>query len=200
MTEAEIRIVAGSAVPVRGDEIDTDRILPARYLKEITFANMGEYPFIDERFDAQGGEKAHPFNAACYRTARILLANANFGCGSSREHAPQALARWGIRAIVAESYGEIFAGNCLKIGLPAVRVNLDAVRALQDLAAEKPETEFSLDLGAMAVSAGELSFSVSMPEGYRQALLDGTWDSTSVLRANMAAVKETAERMGRMWG
>lgn len=199
MTESEIKLVTGRAMPVRGDEMDTDRILPARYLKEIIFDNMGEYPFIDERFDAQGVKKAHPFNEACYADARILLANANFGCGSSREHAPQALARWGIRAIVAESYGEIFAGNCLKIGLPAVRATWDATRALQDMAAEKPETEFRLDLGAMTVSAGDLCVSVSMPEGHRQALLDGIWDSTAVLLANMAAVRETAERMGRMW-
>ena len=130
--------ITGRAVPVIGNDIDTDRIIPARYLKEITFSRMGQYPFYDERFTADGKMKDHPFNKPQYDGASILVANANFGCGSSREHAPQALGRWGIKAIVAESFGEIFAGNCAMLGIPALAASKSDVAALQKLALEDP--------------------------------------------------------------
>ena len=130
--------ITGRAVPVIGNDIDTDRIIPARYLKEITFSRMGQYPFYDERFSADGELKDHPFNKPQYDGASILVANANFGCGSSREHAPQALGRWGIKAIVAESFGEIFAGNCAMLGIPALVASKSDVAALQKLALEDP--------------------------------------------------------------
>src|SRR5258706_9913696 len=141
--------IEGQAVPVVGDDIDTDRIIPARYLKEITFTNMGSYPFYDERFDAAGGLRPHAFNEPRYKGASILLANVNFGCGSSREHAPQALVRWGIKAVVAESFAEIFAGNCMMLGTPAVVASKEEVAKLQHAPAADPEPEVTVDLHAM---------------------------------------------------
>ena len=109
----EIKRVEGRGVVVRGHDIDTDRIVPARYLKEITFSSMGEYPFFDERYDADGKPVEHPFNEDRFQGAQVLVVNRNFGCGSSREHAPQALYRWGIRVVIGESFGPIFAGSSL---------------------------------------------------------------------------------------
>src|SRR5437870_13433395 len=117
--DTKIIQVVGRAIAVRGNDIDTDRIIPARYLKEITFTRMGEYPFFDERFDSSGKRKLHPFNDPRFKGASILFVNKNFGCGSSREHAPQALYRCGIKAIVGESFAAVFAGNCVMMGLPA---------------------------------------------------------------------------------
>jgi 3-isopropylmalate/(R)-2-methylmalate dehydratase small subunit len=188
----------GRAVPVAGDDIDTDRIIPARYLKEITFANMGKYAFHDERFDAQGGLKPHAFNEPRYEGAQILFANVNFGCGSSREHAPQALVGWGIKAVVAESLAEIFAGNCVMLGTPALTASKQDIAALQKLAHDHPETEFTVDLGTMTVSGGGLNVQVAMPETRRKALLEGTWDSTGLLMANAGLVKENAKRLPYM--
>ena len=181
---SKITRLQGRAVPVPGDDIDTDRILPARYMKEITFANMGRYPFQDERFHADGAPKKHPFNEACHQGASMLFGNANFGCGSSREQAPQALFRWGIRAIVAESFGEIFAGNCLMLGVPAIMAAKADMTALQNIARENPETEFELDLASMALIGGGLRIDIRMPASRRKALAEGAWDSTDLLLAN----------------
>ncbi len=198
MDQLKIREVGGRAVPVPGDDIDTDRIFPARYLKEISFARLGDYPFFDERFQPDGTPKAHPFGDARFKGAAILLANANFGCGSSREHAPQALMRWGIKAIVAESYGEIFAGNCAMLGMPAVVANREDAARLQALARQQPGTAFTLDLAAMTVIAGGLSVSVSMPAAHRSTLLQGTWDTTAMLLANAGRARQVAARLDAM--
>lgn len=184
--------VKGRGVPVQGDDIDTDRIIPARYLKEITFTRMGDYPFYDERFNKDGSKKDHPFNEARFQGASVLLCNVNFGCGSSREHAPQALMRWGIQAIVAESFAEIFAGNCVMLGIPALVTSKEELLALQKLAEDKPETEFVIDLKNMSLEAGALRPKISMPESRRKALLEGSWDSTGLLAANANKVKELA--------
>jgi len=192
--------IEGTAVPVVGDDIDTDRIIPARYLKEITFSRMGEYPFFDERFNADGSRKDHPFNRQEHQGAALLLANSNFGCGSSREHAPQALARWGIKAIVAESYAEIFTGNCTMMGVPTVTASGEEIARLQKLAAEKPSTRFSLDLERMVLKAGDIEVQVAMPDGRRKALVEGIWDSTSLLLGNGDRVKETAAKLPYMAG
>ena len=189
---SKIVTVQGRAVPVVGDDIDTDRIIPARYLKEITFSRMGEYPFYDERFNPDGSKKDHPFNKPEYQGASVLLGNVNFGCGSSREHAPQSLLRWGIRAVIAESFAEIFAGNCVMLGTPALVASKDEVAALQKLAADKPGTVFTIDLNTMEVKAGGLTVKVTMPPSRRNALVEGTWDSTALLLANAAKVKEKA--------
>jgi 3-isopropylmalate/(R)-2-methylmalate dehydratase small subunit len=187
--------IAGRAVPVIGDDIDTDRIIPARYLKEITFSKMGEYPFFDERFSADGSEKDHPFNKHEYQGAAVLIANSNFGCGSSREHAPQALARWGIQAIVAESFAEIFTGNCTMLGLPTVTASSDDIAFLQKLTSDDPSAQVDLDLESMKLKAGGREIAIEMPAGRRKALVDGIWDSTSMLVANSDKVKETAARL-----
>ena len=187
--------ITGRAVPVIGNDIDTDRIIPARYLKEITFSRMGQYPFYDERFTADGKMKEHPFNKPQYDGASILVANANFGCGSSREHAPQALGRWGIKAIVAESFGEIFAGNCAMLGIPALAASKSDAAALQKLALEDPAAQVTVDLEAMVVRAGSVAMAVTMPGPRRNSLIEGTWDSTALLLANAGLVAAVAARL-----
>ncbi len=191
----KIQSVNARAVAVPGDDIDTDRIIPARFLKEITFQRMGEYPFYDERFDAKGGQKDHPFNRPEHQGAGILIANSNFGCGSSREHAPQSLVRWGIRAIIAESYAEIFAGNCIMLGTPVVTAEPQDVAAMQEIARNQPDAEFALDLQSMEVRAAGRSFTVSLSDTRRKALMEGTWDSTSLLMANADKAREVAKNL-----
>ena len=191
----EVVRIEGRAVSVLGNDIDTDRIIPARFLKEITFSRMGQYPFYDERFTPAGEKKDHPFNRPEHQGASILVANANFGCGSSREHAPQALHRWGIEAIIAESYGEIFRGNCAMLGVPALTASKGDVASLQKMARENPAATVTVDLEAMVARVGGLTVKVDMPESRRRALMDGTWDSTSLLMANAALVKEAAVRL-----
>jgi len=193
--------VSGKALPMRGNDIDTDRILPARYLKEITFSRMGEFPFYDERFDEAGNLKAHPFNDSRYRGASVLFVNKNFGCGSSREHAPQALYRFGIKAIVGESFAAIFAGNCLVMGIPTATVNAEEMEQLLRRAETDPEALFNIDLKEKTVSSGDgNSFSSNMPETFRKALMEGFWDSASILRANSEKVKRVARRLLYMTG
>jgi len=187
--------ITGCAVPVIGDDIDTDRIIPARFLKEITFSKMGDYPFFDERFNVDGSRKAHAFNEAQFQGASILLANVNFGCGSSREHAPQSLVRWGIKAIVAESFAEIFAGNCVMLGMATVVASNIDIAKLQSMAAQYPRVEYSVDLGDMIVTAGNLSIPVSMNLSYRKVLIEGTWDTTRMMLANASRVVEIATRI-----
>jgi 3-isopropylmalate/(R)-2-methylmalate dehydratase small subunit len=190
--------VTGRAIPVIGDDIDNDRIIPARYLKEISFSKMGKYPFFDERFNADGSRKDHVFNDDRFQEASILFTNVNFGCGSSREHAPQALHRWGIKAIVAESFGEIFAGNCAMLGIPAVVASKSDVAKLQMIAAQDPNVEFSINLNDLAVTAGNTNVSVSMHASIRKALLEGTWDSTSMMLENTDQVENVSERLINM--
>ncbi len=193
--------LSGTAIPLRGNDIDTDRILPARYLKETTFARMGEYPFFDERFDSAGRLKPHPFNDPKYKGASLLFANKNFGCGSSREHAPQALYRFGIRAIVGESFAAIFAGNCIMLGIPAVTIALADMEALMRAIESNPQITFTLDLEAKTLfHEQERVVSFTMPETSRKALLDGAWDSTSVLRANLGKLREVAAKLPYTWG
>jgi 3-isopropylmalate/(R)-2-methylmalate dehydratase small subunit len=195
-TDASITRVSGRAVPVRGSDIDTDRIIPARYLKLITFEDLGPAAFRDERFDEQDRPKPHPFNDERFRGFSILLANRNFGCGSSREHAPQALYRAGVRAIIGESFAEIFAGNCAAIGLPAVICSPVDVSVLMDAVERRPALELTVDLVARRVSASDGSgFGLSMPEAYRNSLIEGTWDSTAVLLANREAIMSASGRL-----
>ncbi len=198
MNNIKVLKVSGRAVPVVGDDIDNDRIIPARYLKEITFSKMGEYPFFDERFNADGSKKEHVFNEDRFRSASILLSNVNFGCGSSREHAPQALHRWGIKAIVAESFAEIFAGNCAMLGIPTVVASKSDVAKLQAMAAQNYNVEFSVNLNDMTVTAGSISVAVNMHASTRKALIEGTWDSTSMMLDNADQVKNISERLDKM--
>jgi 3-isopropylmalate/(R)-2-methylmalate dehydratase small subunit len=198
--DSKITDVAGRGIVVRGNDIDTDRIIPARYLKEPTFSRMGDYPFFDERFDAAGKLKPHPFNDPKFTGASVLFVNKNFGCGSSREHAPQALYRFGIHAVVGESFAAIFAGNCVMIGMPTVTVGEREIEELMRLADLKPETSFALDIQAKKLSYDGKSIAVDLPETYRKALVDGSWDSTGMLRANLGKVKATAAKLPYMSG
>ncbi|MGE5818317.1 MAG: 3-isopropylmalate dehydratase small subunit [Deltaproteobacteria bacterium] len=190
--------VSGTAVPIRGNDIDTDRIIPARYLKEVTFARMGEYPFFDERFDSAGNLKPHPLNDPKYKGASILFVNKNFGCGSSREHAPQALYRYGIQAIVGESFAAIFAGNCTMMGVPTVAVSHEQVEQMMKTSEQNPQTRFTVDIEKKTITFGEQRVSIDLPETYRSALISGSWDSTTLLRSNLAQVKKTASRLPYM--
>ncbi|HWH80067.1 MAG TPA: 3-isopropylmalate dehydratase small subunit [Candidatus Binatus sp.] len=195
-----IRIVkiSGTAVPMRGNDIDTDRIIPARYLKEPTFARMGDYPFFDERYSSDGKKKDHPFNDPEYRGASFLFVNKNFGCGSSREHAPQALNRFGIKAIVGESFAAIFAGNCTMMGVPTVTVGAKEIQQLMKSVEESPKTEYSLDLDSKTLTFGSVKMAIELPDTYRIALTEGSWDSTALLRANLEQVKKTAAKLPYM--
>ncbi len=191
----QIRQIKGRAVPLPGTDIDTDRIVPARYLKSVTFDGLGEAAFYDERFDEHGTPKIHPFNDDRFRDARILIAGRNFGCGSSREHAPQALLRWGIRAIIGESFAEIFAGNCAAIGVPTVTVSHDDVGRLMSLVEKRPETVVHVDLDKKAVTAEDSVMPLEMPETVRRSLLNGMWDTTAVLLAAEGDIESTAMRI-----
>ena len=192
--------VGGTAVPIRGNDIDTDRIIPARYLKEPTFTRMGDYPFFDERFDSSQKKKDHPFNDPEYKSASILFVNKNFGCGSSREHAPQALYRFGIQAIVGESFAAIFAGNCTMMGLPAVVVGAKEIDQLMKSVEDNPRTEYTVNLESKTISYGGQTIAIDLPETYRTALTQGYWDSTALLRANLDEVKKTAAKLPYMTG
>jgi 3-isopropylmalate/(R)-2-methylmalate dehydratase small subunit len=194
----KITNVKGTAVTIRGNDIDTDRIIPARYLKEVSFARMGEYPFFDERFDAAGNLKPHPLNDPKYKGASLLFVSKNFGCGSSREHAPQALYRYGINAIVGESFAAIFAGNCTMMGVPTVTVSPGDIEKLMQAVEKDPKTVFNLDIQAKTLSFDEHKIAVDLPETYRSALTSGSWDSTALLRANLNEVKKTAAKLPYM--
>lgn len=192
----EIKQVGGRAVVVRGHDIDTDRIVPARYLKEITFNRMGEYPFFDERRDADGNLVDHPFNEDRFQGAEVLVVNRNFGCGSSREHAPQALYRWGIRVIIGESFGPIFAGSSVLLGMPTVMASSEDVGKLMALVESDPQAELTVDLEARKVrlpDGGDIDIDIS--DGHRNALTTGTWDSTALLLDNMDEVAKTADKL-----
>jgi 3-isopropylmalate/(R)-2-methylmalate dehydratase small subunit len=187
--------VAGTGIPVRGNDVDTDQIIPARFLKVVTFDGLGEFAFFDQRFTDDDEPKDHPFNEQRFRGANVLVVNANFGCGSSREHAPQALQRWGIDAIVGESFAEIFAGNCLALGVPAVTADAETVRALQDWVDDHPDGEIEIDVAAETVSYDGATVDVTVDEGQRTALVEGIWDTTALMKSNGQAIRETAERL-----
>ena len=195
MKDAVRALTTGRALPMPGNDIDTDRVIPARYLKNVTFDGLGEAAFIDERAADRKAGRTHPFDDPRFAGASILLVGRNFGCGSSREHAPQALQRFGIRALVGESFAEIFAGNCTVLGIPVVRVAAADVERLQALVAEQPVTEVTVDLEARQVTAGTLSCAADLPEGARLALVRGTWDSTTLLLANRDRIAAAAGRL-----
>ena len=146
MPNLKRNIVEGKGIPVQGNDIDTDRIIPARFMKCVTFEGLGKYAFYDERFDGNGNKKKHSFNEEKFLKGSILIVNKNFGCGSSREHAPQALVKFGIKAIIGESFAEIFAGNCTVLGIPTVTAPHDAIENIMMVIKEKPETPLVVDL------------------------------------------------------
>jgi 3-isopropylmalate/(R)-2-methylmalate dehydratase small subunit len=189
---SEIQIITGKGIPLVGNDVDTDRIIPARFLKSITFDGLGDQVFIDDRTAAQG---QHPFDLPQYQNATVLVVNNNFGCGSSREHAPQAIARWGIRAIVGESFAEIFFGNCVMLGIPCVMAEAPLLETLQQHLQANPETVLTVDLETMQVKYGDHSVTVRMGDGPRQTLIAGTWDACGQLLAGVTAIRETTEKL-----
>jgi len=195
MTLPAICRVSGAALPLRGDDVDTDRIIPARFLVSITFEGLGEHAFEDDRKAAKAKGKAHPFDDPRFAGARILLVNRNFGCGSSREHAPQALARGGIKAVVGESFSEIFFGNAVAIGLPCVALPGEAIARLQSLVEGAPKSALALDLEARTLIADGKMLPVSIPENAREAFLSGNWDGTSMLLERFQDVEAVAARL-----
>jgi 3-isopropylmalate/(R)-2-methylmalate dehydratase small subunit len=192
MALEKITKVEGRGVYVAGDDIDTDRIIPARFMKCVTFDGLGQYLFNDVRFEEDGTKKAHPLNDPKHAGATILLSNANFGCGSSREHAPQAIAKFGIRAVVAESFAEIFFGNSTTLGMPCVSVTRDAVLALSKAIEADPKVELTIDLEKSTVSAGSRSFPATIKPAARDALVKGEWDPIGQLLDGAEQVKKTA--------
>lgn len=190
-----ILIVDGTGIPVPGNDIDTDRIIPARFMKCVTFDGLGEYAFYDERYDENKNPKKHPFNDPKYKNGSILIANKNFGCGSSREHAPQSLIRAGVKAIIGESFAEIFAGNCSTLGIPTVTLGAEFIGKLMKYIEEKPGTRITINLEKKTVTYGDTTIDVDIPESSRQVLITGTWDSTALLLANVEGIKKTAARI-----
>lgn len=188
---SERKTIIGNGIPLVGNDIDTDRIIPARFLRCVTFDGLGEQVFADDRLS----NPAHPFDAPAYQNATILVVNANFGCGSSREHAPQAIAKWGIQAIVGESFAEIFFGNCLTMGIPCVTTTSANVKSLQNLLKENPQTKMTLDLEDMQVKCGYYSSAVKMDTGARSMLVSGKWDTCGLLTKNITQIKNTATKI-----
>jgi len=183
--------VSGRAVPLRGNDIDTDRIMPARYLRVVSFEGLESHLFEDDRkTDAR-----HPFNDPRYAGATILVVNGNFGCGSSREHAPQGLARYGIRAIVGESFSEIFLGNSAILGIPCFSGEPAAVGELQTLVAETPDVLVTADVESGIVTAGTLRITTAVPQAFREAFLSGQWNPTAMLLAQFDTVRAVANRL-----
>jgi 3-isopropylmalate/(R)-2-methylmalate dehydratase small subunit len=183
--------VSGRGLPVRGNDIDTDRIMPARFLVSVSFEGLERHVFEDDRV----ADPAHPFNDPRYAGASILIVNANFGCGSSREHAPQGIARAGFRAVIGESFSEIFQGNAAVIGLPCFVADREAVNQLQTLVERTPEITITADIGSGAVTAGSLRLEASVPRALRDAFVSGQWNPTAMLLDRFEEVKAVASRL-----
>lgn len=184
----KIESVTGTAIPLLLDDIDTDRIIPARFLRCVTFEGLGEHAFEDDRIQ----DPDHPFDKPEYQNASILIGGRNFGCGSSREHAPQSLIRWGIKAIIAESYAEIFFGNCTSLGVPAVSASRETLEKLDQAVKANPEQEISVDLLAMKIRCGDQEFDCTLPDNARSALTSGTYDFLAQLLKSTDEIKERA--------
>ncbi len=189
------KITAVSGVPafVAGDDIDTDRIIPARFLKSITFDGLGEFAFYDERKNDDGSDKPHPLNALPH--AKILVTGMNFGCGSSREHAPQALWRRGIRAVVAGSFAEIFFGNSTTLGVACVCAARENLAEIEAWIAANPNAEITVDVENLCVRFGDKSVPVTLPDTVRRALTDGRWDPIADLLENSEKINALAQKV-----
>ncbi len=183
--------VSGRALPLRGDDIDTDRIMPARFLVSVSFEGLEKHLFEDDR----KADRRHAFNDPRYAGASVLVVNANFGCGSSREHAPQGLVRHGIRAVVGESFSEIFRGNAVMLGMPCFTTDRQSVERLQDLIEERPETVVTAEVATGAVTAGPLTLTAALPSAFRDAFLSGQWNPTAMLLDRFDQVRAVAARL-----
>lgn len=187
--------IAGRAVPVRGNDIDTDRIIPARFLRCVTFDGLGEHAFEDDRRQLTAAGKTHPFDETRFQGAVVLVVNSNFGCGSSREHAPQALNKRGITAIVGVSFSEIFYGNCVAMGIPVLRVSMADSEAIQQAVEADPTITVTVDVDTLEIRTGTRMWKGQMAEGVRKQFLAGSWDATSELIAGLDQVRQTAARL-----
>ncbi len=187
---SEFKHHTGRGVPLRGSDIDTDRIIPARYLRCVTFDGLGEHAFADDRSQLKASGRTHPFDDLQYAGADILVVGSNFGCGSSREHAPQSLQKWGIRLVLGVSFAEIFFNNNIALGVPCLSLSVADADYLMGLIEDNPQLEIEVDLVAMTATAADFSFALMMPEGARQMFLRGTWDATGQLLDNLDRVKE----------
>jgi 3-isopropylmalate/(R)-2-methylmalate dehydratase small subunit len=188
---AAITTITGRGLPLRGNDLDTDRIMPARFLRAVTFEGLERHLFEDDR----ASNPAHPFNDQRYKGATILVVNSNFGCGSSREHAPQGLARYGIQAIVGESFSEIFLGNAAVLGIPCFAAEHLAVESLQGDIEKKPDLLIEASVETGIVTAGTLGIQASLPAGLRDAFLTDQWNPTAMLLADFEQVGCVASRL-----
>ena len=195
MSLSPIKNVKGRAVPIEGDDIDTDRIIPARYMRCVTFDGLGEFLFRDIRQTPEGQSTNHPIDQAKFKGSTILVSGMNFGCGSSREHAPQAIVRAGFKAVIAGNFAEIFFGNSTTLGLPCVSAKKEDLQTLTQLISAEPNTEVQIDLENLKVTAGKLSFQVTMKASAQQGLLSGRYDAIADLLANLPKVKELAAQL-----
>jgi len=195
--QGSIAMVRGRALVLRGDDIDTDRIIPARFLKCVSFEALGAQAFADDRQELAG---RHPFDQSVHAGASILVVNDNFGCGSSREHAPQALMRWGIRALVGVSFAEIFYGNCLALGIPCATASSQQISVLQDAVAADPALNWQLDLNGLTFSAGAVSEPIQVGPGALDMLRSGQWDATGQLVARDAELTRTMDNLPYLRG
>jgi len=197
MEEAKRAQITGTAVPLPGNDIDTDRIIPARFLRCVTFDGLGEHAFEDDRKQVTASGGKHPFDDSAYAGASVLVSNRNFGCGSSREHAPQALMRWGkgIQAVVAESFAEIFFGNCVVLGIPCLHASTADVNTLIAAIKADPKLTVTVDVAKQQVRFGDRSIPATIPEGPREQLVTGVWDTTGELLAAKADIERTAKKL-----
>ena len=184
--------VSGRGIPLRGNDIDTDRIMPARYLKVVSFEGLEHHVFEDDRRTNRG---QHPFGDMRYQDASILVVNSNFGCGSSREHAPQGLARFGVTAMIGESFSEIFLGNCSVLGVPCFTADHATIEKLQTLIEQSPETAITANVETGSVTAGPLAFTAAMPAAVRDAFVQGKWDPTMMLLDQFDEVRSISRRL-----
>ncbi|MGB3494324.1 MAG: 3-isopropylmalate dehydratase small subunit [Elainellaceae cyanobacterium] len=195
---SQVISIAGRGIPLKGNDIDTDRIIPARFLKCVTFDGLGDHVFEDDRSSLNG---SHAFDQPQYQGADVLVVNRNFGCGSSREHAPQAIARWGVSGLIGESFAEIFFGNCVAMGIPCMTAASDDVNALQGAIANDPQSAVEINLQTMQATCGDLSFPIQIGDGPRQMFISGTWDACGQLVAQAPAIQQTAAKLPYVaWG
>ncbi|MBI4623555.1 MAG: 3-isopropylmalate dehydratase small subunit [Verrucomicrobia bacterium] len=191
----KITQIAGRGVYLPGNDIDTDRIIPARFMKCVTFDGLGEFLFYDMRKNADGTDKPHPLNAARFKGATILLSGANFGCGSSREHAPQAIQKYGFKAVVAENFAEIFFGNCITLGIPCATASRADIARIAAAVEANPQTEIVLDVFRQEIRFGGQTVKALVRDAARDALVNGRWDAIGELLEDAAAVRATAARL-----
>ena len=183
--------IKGTALPLHGDDLDTDRIMPARFLRAVTFEGLEHHVFEDDRKD----NAAHPFNNDKYKRAAILVVNSNFGCGSSREHAPQGLQRWGFNAVIGESFAEIFFGNSFMIGMPCLTASAADVAALMDKVEAKPQAIVKLDFVAGTCEVDGFRCAVALPPKVKEAFATGAWDTTGMLMDRFDEVHAAAAKL-----